>query len=324
MSKFRVLITDHEYKTINNEIRILNELEDVEVIDLHSRDEDTIINIARDCDAIIVQFAHINEKVINSLNKCKIIAKYAIGYDGIDVDAATRKNIYVTNLHDYCSDEVSTHAIALLMQAARRTSEFGERVSRGEWYGMGIKFQNLQNCTVGVISYGRIARKFVHKCKPFCKEILVYDKYDSDYDILEQGAIPSGFENIIKNSDYISIHSSLTPETKHMFNKKVFRKMKSTASIINVARGELISTEDLIWALENKEIAYAALDVLEVEPPKKDLPLLSMENVIITPHTAWYSEESQRILQSTPAEEVVRVLSGGKPINLVNKEMLLS
>ena len=136
------------------------------------------------------------------------------------------------------------------------------------------------------------------------------------------GVEPKSFEEICENADYISMHCPLTDDTYHMFNKEVFKKMKNTAVIINVARGPVVSQEDLLWALENKEIGGAALDVLEQEPPEKDNPLFQYDNVIITPHTAWYSVEAQAVLQSTPAEEVVRVLNGEVPLNVVNKDIL--
>ena len=322
MSKYKVLITDHEYDNIDNELKILNEL-DVEVIDLQSRDEDEIISMGRDCDAIITQYAKITKRVIDSLENCKIISKYAIGIDGIDIGEATKKGIYVTNLHDYCSDEVSTHALAMMLDAARGTTFYDSFVKSGNWYNGGIKLHNLKNSTVGVVSFGRIARKFVEKVSPLCKNVLVYDKYINPKDIEGYKVALATFEELIVESDYISIHAPLTPETKHLFNKEVFKRMKRDAVIINVARGGLICTDDLIWALKSGEIAYAALDVLEEEPPSKSLELLKMDNVLITPHAAWYSEESQKILQSTPAEEIIRVLKGGAPINIVNRDIML-
>jgi len=322
MNKYKVLITDHEYNNIDNELRILNEL-DVEVIDLQSRDEDEIINIAKDCDAIITQYAKINKNIIRALEKCKVICKYAIGIDGIDIEEATKKGIYVTNVHDYCSDEVSTHALSLILDASRGTTFYNDFVKRGHWYNADIKLHNLKSSTVGVVSFGRIAKKFVEKVTPLCKNVLVYDKYINPKIPEDYGVDLVTFEELISKSDYISIHAPLTPETKHLFNKEVFKRMKKTSVIINVARGGLICTEDLIWALKNAEIAYAALDVLEEEPPKKSLELMFMDNVLLTPHAAWYSEESQKILQSTPAEEIIRVLKGEKPLNIVNKNLVL-
>lgn len=321
MAKYKVVITDREYENIDNELRILKQLGDVEVLDYQCRDEEDIIRITKDCDAMIIQYAKATKKVIDSLEHCKVIAKYAIGIDGIDIAEATKKGICVTNVNDYCADEVSTHAAALLLDAVRRTQQFDRRVKSGEWYRMGIKIPSLKKSVIGVISFGRIARMYIDKIKQFCDQIWVYDKFVPEEDMVAYGVVPKSLEEILIGADYISIHAPLTEETRHMFNKDAFRMMKPSAAVINVARGALIKEEDLIWALENQEISFAALDVLETEPPNLDSPLLEMDNVIITPHTAWYSEESQKKLQSTVAEDVVKVLQGKMPGNLVNKEL---
>lgn len=321
MAKYKVVITDREYEHIDNELRILSQLGDVEVLDYQYRDEEDVIRVTRDCDAMIIQYAKVTKKVIDSLEHCKIIAKYAIGIDGIDVAEATKRGICVTNVNDYCADEVSTHAVALLLDAVRRTQQFNERVKAGGWYRMGIKVPSLKKSVIGVISFGRIARMYIDKIRPFCDQIWVYDKFVSEADMTAYGVMPKSFEEILAGADYISVHAPLTEETRHMFDKEAFRMMKSDAALINVARGALVKEEDLIWALENQEIAFAALDVLEREPPKEDCSLLHMDNVIVTPHTAWYSTESQKKLQSTVAEDVVKVLQGKMPGNLVNKEL---
>ena len=192
----------------------------------------------------------------------------------------------------------------------------------GNWFGMPGKQHSLKNQVIGVISFGRIARAYIEKIKPLCNNIWVYDNHDNVEAIRAAGAEPKTLEEIYAGADYISLHCPLTPETHHMINKDVFKKMKNTAVVINVARGPVLSEEDVIWALENHEIAGAALDVMEQEPPKKDNPLFGFDNVLITPHTAWYSEESQAVLQRTPAEEIVRVFNGEVPLNVVNKEIL--
>ncbi len=321
MAKYKVVITDREYENIENELRILAELGDVEVLDYQYRDEENVIKAAKGCDALIIQYAKVTKKVIDSLDHCKVIAKYATGIDGIDIAEATKKGICVTNVNDYCADEVSTHAAAMLLDVVRRTQEFNTRVKAGQWYRMGIKIPSLRNSVVGIISFGRIARAYIDKIKPFCSQIWVYDKFVPDEDMVKYGVVPKSFEEVLAGADYISVHAPLTEETRHMFNREVFKKMKPSAALINVARGGLVKEEDLIWALANGEIAFAALDVLEKEPPQGDCPLLHMDNVMITPHTAWYSTESQKKLQSTVAEDVVKVLQGKMPGNLVNKEL---
>ncbi len=321
MARYKVVITDREYESIDNEREILKKI-DAEVFDYQYKDEENILKVARDADAIIVQYAAMPGSLIKELDNCKIIARYATGFDGIDLNAATDKGIYVCNVQDYCSEEVAVHGVALLLEMARRINKYNLWTHGGNWYGMPGRQYSLKKQTIGVISFGKIARSFIDKVKPFCENIWVYDKFVDPEDIIEYGVVPKNFEEIVKNADYISIHCPLTEETHHLFDKEVFRNMKNSAVVINAARGAVVSESDLIWALENKLIGGAALDVLENEPPKRDNPLFNFENVIITPHTAWYSEESLKILQSTPAEDIVRVLEGGIPLNIVNKEIL--
>lgn len=321
MAKYKVVITDREYESIENEREVLSQL-DVDLQDYQYKDKENILRVAKDADALIIQYAKMPRDLIEELDNCKIIARYATGFDGIDLDACTEKGIYVCNVSDYCRDEVSTYALSLLLEMATRVGKHDQWTHDGNWFGMPGKQHSLKNQVIGVISFGRIARAYIEKIKPLCNNIWVYDNHDNVEAIRAAGAEPKTLEEIYAGADYISLHCPLTPETHHMINKDVFKKMKNTAVVINVARGPVVSEEDLIWALENHEIAGAALDVMEQEPPKKDNPLFGFDNVLITPHTAWYSEESQAVLQRTPAEEVVRVLNGEVPLNVVNKEIL--
>ncbi len=262
MGKFKVVITDREYESIDNELRILNEI-GAEVYDYQVRDEQEVIDVARDCDGLIVQYAKVSREIIASLERCKVIARYATGVDGIDIEAATGREICVTNVNDYCRDEVSTHALTLLLELSRKIRAFSGATAAGKWYQLGISVESLKDSVVGVISFGKIARAYIEKLKPLCDHIWVFDQYVDPQAILDFGAIPKSFEELIAGADYISIHAPLTNETRHMFGKEVFRAMKNTASIVNVARGGLVCEEDLLWALERGEIAGAALDVLE-------------------------------------------------------------
>ncbi|MGN0715238.1 MAG: C-terminal binding protein [Anaerovoracaceae bacterium] len=323
MAKYKVVITDREYETIDHEKRIFAESGlDIDLFDYQYKDKDKILEVAKDADAIIVQYARMPRDLIQQLDRCKVIARYATGFDGLDLEAATEKGIYVCNVNDYCREEVATHTLALLMELSRRVSKYDRWTHSGNWYAMPGKQHSLRNQVIGVISFGRIARAFIERIKPVCDHIWVYDEYVDPQLILDYGAVPKTFDEIVEGADYISIHCPLTPETRHMFHKDVFRRMKNTAAIINVSRGPVVSEEDLVWALGHGEIGGAALDVLETEPPAADNPLFGFDNVIITPHTAWYSVEAQAILQTTPAEEVVRVLKGEIPQNVVNKEVL--
>ncbi len=320
MAKYKVVITDHEYEDIENEKKALGEL-DVELVDLQSRDKETILKAAKDADALIIQYAKMPAELVSKLDKCKVIARYATGFDGIDLQACTQKGICVCNVSDYCREEVSTYALSLLLEMATRVAKHNEWTHGGNWHGMPGKQHSLKEQVIGVVSFGRIARSYIDKIKPLCNNIWVYDAYVDDDAILQYGAVPKTLDEIYAGADYISLHCPLTAETHHLIDRDALKKMKKSAVLINVARGAVVSEEALVWALENGEIAGAALDVLETEPPEKDNPLFSFENVIISPHSAWYSEESQAILQRTPAEDIVRVLKGERPLNLVNKEL---
>ena len=321
MKRYKVVITDREYENIDAEKRYL-ELNGCDVFDYQYKNEEDILRVAKDADAIIVQYAKMPKHLIEQLENCKVIARYAMGFDGIDLQAAAEKGIYVCNVKDYCYEEVPTHALALLLEFSRRVAKYDSWTHGGNWYAMPGKQHSLKKQTIGVISFGRIARSYIDKIKPLCDNIWVYDAFVSDGAIREYGVEPKSLDEIYANADYISVHCPLTEETRHMFNKDTFKKMKKTSVLINVGRGPIVSEEDLVWALENNEIGGAALDVLENEPPKKDNPLFSFDNVIITPHTAWYSVEAQAILQITPAEEVVRVLKGETPQNAVNLALM--
>lgn len=321
MEKYKVVITDREYETIEAEKKYLT-AHGCQVFDYQYKNEEDILRVAKDADAIIVQYAKMPKSLIDQLDRCKVIARYAMGFDGIDLQAAADKGIYVCNVKDYCHEEVATHALALLLEFSRRVAKYDAWTHSGNWYAMPGKQHSLKNQIIGVISFGRIARSYIDKIRPLCDNIWVYDAYVSEETMREYGVVPKTLEEIYANADYISIHCPLTEETRHMFNKETFKQMKNTAVLINVGRGPIVSEEDLVWAIENHEIGGAALDVLETEPPGKDNPLFCYDNVIITPHTAWYSVESQAILQITPAEEVVRVLNGEKPHNAVNADLM--
>lgn len=321
MSQYKVVITDHEYETVDQERAILGQI-GAAVYDYQLRDAEDIVEVAKDCDGLIVQFAQVPEKLIAALPRLKVISRYATGVDGIDLAAASARGIMVTNVPDYCSEEVALHTLTLLLELNRRILEFGRWTRQGNWYGSGIAVHSMKNAVVGIIGFGRITRKLIAKLRPNCDHIWVYSDHAQAKEIAVLGAVKKGFDELCRNADYISIHCPLNASTEGMFNMDVFRKMKSSAAIVNMARGGIVKEPDLIQALQKGVIAGAALDVLCEEPPRRDNPLLKMGNVIVTPHTAWYSMESQRRLQAVTAENVALVLSGKAPKHCVNPEVL--
>jgi len=321
MTKFKVIITDYEYANIDHEKRILSKI-GAQIFPYQTKDENEIIAAAHDCDALIVQYAKITSKVIDQLHKCKIIAKYATSIETIDIEAASKNGICVTNVPDYCTDEVSTHAAAMLLNLSRKINSYSTAISNGKWdYKIGSPIANLKKSIIGVIGFGKISSAFIQKLRPFCDEIWVYSSSASEDSVNQLGAKLKSFDAIVKEADYISIFSPLTNATRNLFNKDVFKAMKNTAFMINISRGGLVNEDDLIWALKNNKLAGAALDVMEFEPPLETNALLTMDNVIITPHAAWYSTDSQHKLQTSVAADVAKVLSGYLPDNLVNPQV---
>lgn len=322
MRPFKVVIGDYGYESPESERAVLSQI-NCQLLDYHCKTEDELIAVASDCDALIVQFAPVTRKVIENLKNCKLIIRYAIGVDIIDIPAATEHGIYVANVPDYGIDEVSNHTICLLLALIRKLPQSIETIKQHKWdLSLTKPMHRRIGERLGFIGLGRIPSAVTKKLSGFDFEIVSYDPYIDKSYADELGVKLVSFDELIETSDFISIHCPLTDETRGMFDKEVFKKMKNTAMLINTARGPVIKENDLIEALMEKQIAAAALDVMEKEPIDYNSPLLSMENVILTPHIAWYTEESKKSLQTKVAEEVLRVLQGDVPKNLINKELL--
>lgn len=284
------------------------------------RDREEFIKVAAKADAVITADSKIDRSIIENLVKCKIIVRQGIGFDNIDIKAATEKNIIVCNVPDYCTDEVSDHTIALILSLVRKVPVYSGLVKNGIWDIKSVSpIRRLSTLVLGLAGFGKIAREVARKAKPFGFRIMAFDPYVSPQLAEEYGVDLVNFEDLIKESDIISIHVPLSKETLHLFDKTKFNLMKPTAYIVNTGRGPLINEKDLYEALKNNRLAGAALDVLEQEPPQKDNPLLTLENVIVTPHAAFYSEESYMDLRRKAVQEVKRVLSNQPPLNQVNK-----
>ena len=314
----KVVITDNGYENVEQEKQIIEQF-GAELIILSCRTEEDVIKNAVDADAIICQFAPITSKVIDKLSKCKVIVRYAVGVDTIDYKAAQEKGIYVCNVPDYGSEEVATHAMALLLALNRKLLLMRQSVLDGTWSYTAVKpVYRLKGQTLGLVGFGTISRLLAEKAKGFGLRIVVYDPFVDPKSIVSSGYIPMSLEGLAEISNIISIHAPLTESTHHLFNKNIFDLMKNKPYMINTSRGSLIDERALLEALELHTISGAALDVCEKEPIDPANPLLSHYDVLITPHSAWYSEESIKVLQRSVAEEVVRVLKGDKPKHPVN------
>jgi D-3-phosphoglycerate dehydrogenase len=319
MAKFKVVISDYYYESLEQEKREM-ETAGAELLDYHCKTEDEVIEAAQGCDALICQFAPITRRVIETLTNCKIIVRYAIGVDNIDVQSATEHGIYVANVPDYGIDEVSNHAVALLLDCAKRLTYLAGQVKKGNCSYTVVKpLYRMQGRTLGLVGFGRIPRLVARKMAGFGMNLLTYDPYINTAAAQALKVVPVSFEELLTRSDYISVHCPLTDDTRHMFDRAAFEKMKNTAVFVNTARGAVASDDALVWALENGQIAAAGVDVTEEEPIRPDHPLLKLDNAVVTPHTAWYSEEAVKSLQLKAAQEVARVLRGETPKNPVNK-----
>jgi D-3-phosphoglycerate dehydrogenase len=318
MGKYKVVITDYVYEHIELERREIARLGAV-LADYQCRTEEEVIGAARDADAVIVQFAPVTRRVIENLERCKVIVRYAIGVDNIDVAAAAERGIVVCNVPDYGVDEVSNHAVLLLLACSRKLVQVVAGTRRGVWdYTVAKPVYRLAGQTLGLIGLGRIPSLVATKMAGFGLNIIVYDPYADSERAKELGVERVDLETLLKTSDLISVHCPLNDFTRRMFGIEQFRMMKKTAFFVNTARGGVVAEPDLVQALREGEIAGAAIDVAEKEPMAPDNPLLAMDNVIVTPHLAWYSVEAIASLQQKAAAEVVRVLSGKAPLNPVN------
>jgi len=320
-SRFKVVITDYYYPSLAEEQKVLKDT-GIEIVDCNGKykTEDDVIKYAKDADALIVQFTPITRKIIENLPKCKVIVRYAIGLDIIDIQAATERKIMVANVPDYCINEVADQAMALMLAVTRKVKAAAEEVARGNWsYQKAVPIKRFSEMDLGLISFGNIARNVGGKAKALgFKKIRVYDPYIKDtaqYPGYEFASLPT----LLKESDVVSIHAPATAETKHMFNRETFAMMKDGAYLINTSRGALIDEKALVEALKQGKLSGVGLDVLENEKNVGENPLLKFDNVILTPHMGWYSIDSIAELQRKAAEQVKLGLLEGKPKYWVNK-----
>ncbi len=321
MSKFKVVVTDYEFKSFEPEKEVLDH-PDIDLQFAQCTTEDEVIEAARDADALINQYAPISRKVIESLENCKVISRYGIGFNTIDIKAATEKGIVVGNVTDYCLDEVSDHAFALLLSLARKVTLLNNEVKDGNWdFKAGSPIFRLRGRTLGLVGLGNIPQTLARKAQAFGIEVAAYDPFIAEETAAALNVKLLGLDELCEQSDFVSVHAPLNAHTQGMMSTEQFKKMKKEAFIINTARGPVVDEKALIQALQEGEIAGAGLDVVEHEPIEKDNPLLKMANVILNPHVAWYSEESQTDLKRKTAQNVADVFQGYFPDYLVNRDV---
>ena len=315
----KVVITDCDHPFVEIERAILSEI-NPEFLLAYCNTEDEVIETARDADGIINQYAPITRRVIESLKRCKVIARYGVGVDNIDVEAATEYGIIVANVPDYCVDEVSTHTMALILVCARGITLLDRKRRDKKWdFTLAKPLFRTQGKTLGLFGLGRIAKMVAQKALGFEFKVIAFDPYVSEANSkIEMVAL----KRLLSDSDFLSIHVPLTDQTRHSFSENELRTMKKTSYLVNTSRGPIVDEKALYVALKEKWIAGAALDVMEKEPPDWEDPLLKLDNIIITPHISFYSEESYVELKTKVAESVRAVLKGELPRAMVNPQVI--
>jgi len=319
LSKYKVFMTDTIFPDTEIEERELSKI-DAELVLSSEKDPQAFIREGHDCDAMLVVYAPVGAEVISSLDKCRIIVRTGIGVNNIDIATASAKKIMVANVPDYCQDEVADHAMALFLAGVRKIAYLDSKVKSGIWNVNEAKpIPRLRGKKFGIIGCGAIGRKVAERAKAFGMEVYGYDPYLPDEKFKEEGIVKvSSLDEFYPLVDYFSLHVPLMDETHHMINLESIRKMKPSAFFVNTSRGPLVNEEDLYKALSEKQIAGAALDVLNTEPPAMPVPLAEFENVILTPHAAFVSEEAIPELRRKGAQEIARTLTEGKPKYWVN------
>jgi Phosphoglycerate dehydrogenase and related dehydrogenases len=288
---------------------------------LKTTKEEEIIAGAKDADGLIVVYAPITETIINALDKCKIIVRTGIGYNNIDIEAASRKGIMVANVPDYCQGEVADHTMALLLSLVRKVTFMNSQVKKQNWSILEAKpIPRLAETVLGLYGCGSIAQAVAKRAKAFDITVQGFDPYLPDEVYAKLGIKKVDADTLFATSDFISVHAPLTPETQQVIRMENLKKMKKTAVVINTARGPLVNTDDLYKALKEGIIAGAGLDVLDPEPPTFPLNLSELENAIVTPHAAYYSDSSEPELREKATREVVRTLTEGQPKFWLNKK----
>lgn len=320
MKKYRVILTDYRYESIQPFFDVYNNYPDIEFVPLQLHSKEDIMRETEFADAVQCHFEKIDADVIANLKNCKVIARSAVGVDNIDLNAASKNRIPVTNVPDYCTEEVSNHAMILILNCAKRMNLLERAAKDGSWnYAVMKPAHAIRNMTLGLVGCGNIARGIVPKAKAFGMKVIGYDPFLSG-EVFEKCGIEriEKLEDLLGQSDFVNLQLHHNASTDKIANAEFFRKMKPSAFLINTARGGLVDEAALADAVHRGVIGGAGLDVLSSEKIPADHPLLQFDNVIVTPHAAWYSAEAEYTLLTNTAAEVVRVLHGEPPKHQLN------
>jgi D-3-phosphoglycerate dehydrogenase len=324
MGKATVLVSDDRFGgdyTVEREILATI---DAELVLPHDDSETAFLENARTADALLVNLRPIDGRTVGLLENCRIVSRYGVGYDNVDVPALTSAGIWLANVPDYSVEEVSDQALALLLACARLVVVKDQAIRSGKWnYFGGQRVRRIKGSTLGLIGFGNIARRFHQKTSGFSfKEVLVYDPYLDARTIEGYGAVKCELGEVVARADFLSIHAPLTPATRHLIGKAQIALMKTDAILVNTARGPVVDEAALATALADGRLRAAGLDVFENEPLPADSPLRTLANVVLSDHCSYYSEEAIRELKAKAAQNIVAVLTGGRPTYPVNRDVV--
>lgn len=321
---FKVYVTDYDYPDLAIERSVLEPI-GAEVIGLQDRTGTRLAELAADADALLEQYAQINAATIRKLKHCKVIARYGIGTDIVDLAAAARAGITVTNVPDYCIDEVADHSISMALMLARSIPSYNAATHDGRWHWTDWErpINRLRGATFGLVGFGRIAQNMARKLAPFGFEILAFDPYVSSGAMRSHGVRKVSLDELLAASDLVDVMCPYTEETHHLIDAAALARMKDGAILINCARAKIVDNAALYDALKSGHLASAALDDVEGEPAKSETwnpennPLFSLSNCLITPHAAYISQQSLIEARQTAAENVRAILEGHTAPNTV-------
>ena len=314
MSRTLIAVTDSPFPSLDPARAALQRV-DPELRMAKSASAEDILAVAREADAVLVTYAKLPGELLDELRRCKVIGRFGLGVDNIDLPAAARLGITVTYVPDYCLREVSDHAMALILALARKIAFANRLVQSGRWEVPPlVPMRRLEGQVLGLVGFGHIPRALAPKAKAFGLTVITHDPYLPPEVARAHGVEATSLEDLLAHADFVSVHAPLTPATRGLVGAAAFARMKRGAFLINTARGPLVDEAALVAALDSGQLGGAALDVLAVEPPAKDSPLIGRDNVILTPHAAYYSLEALEELQTKCASDVARVLLGEPPV----------
>jgi D-3-phosphoglycerate dehydrogenase len=316
----QVVVTDNPFGALDIEAGVLEPLGCVLVSRVQAPAPEELARLVADADHVLTVFAPLTAVVIGAMRKAKVIVRYGVGVDNVDLEAAWARGIPVCNVPDYCTDEVADHTLALILAATRQVVPNCLGVRDGRW-GLAVPreaMRTLCDLTVGVVGCGRIGREVVRRLRPFKCRVLVHDPALTAAEIRDRRGEPAAFDDLLGESDIVTLHVPSTPLTRRIINRETLARMKSGAALINVARGTLVDPAALAEALESGHLSGAGLDVFDPEPLPADSPILRMGNVVVSSHVAAVSEKSVRTLRKIAAGLVARSVRGEPPLNIVN------